>query len=78
MVQDMAETTPTGDIQLDNMIARFDMSRATEQQILDMADLVRPHIEKVDIFSFWLDLLICSDADMKNEFNGDNPIDKRT
>jgi hypothetical protein len=71
-------TTYTGDIQLDNMIARFDMSRATEQQMLDMADLVRPHIEKVDIFSFWPDLLICSDADMKNELNGDNPSDKRT
>lgn len=55
-------TTYTGDIQLDNMIARFDMNLATEQQILDMADLVRPHVTKnLETLYFWLDLLLKSD-----------------
>ena len=62
----------TGDIQLNNMIARFDMSRATEAQMLEMADMVRPHIQDVDVFSFWLDLLIRSDEDMKQETDNEH------
>jgi len=65
-------TALTGDIQLDNMIARFDMNRATEAQMLEMADMVRPHIQNTDVFSFWLDLLIRSDDDMKQEIDNEH------
>lgn len=58
----------TGDETLDDMIARFDKSRATEAQLLELADMIRPYIgTSTKAFLVWIDLLLEVDKEKQDD-----------
>lgn len=60
----------TGNADIDNMVARFDISQATESMILELADMIQPYITASPaVFIYWIDLLLKSDEAPQSAYN---------
>jgi hypothetical protein len=44
-----------------HLARRADLSLMTEAQKLELADIIRPHIDDLELFNFWLLVLLATD-----------------